>query len=244
MANNITEKLTYKLILRALLDVLPLAVAVVPWGILTGALAIQIGMTAWQAQCMSLLVFAGAAQLSSMTLMSAMASSWTILGTTVVISARHLLYSMTFRQHVSTLPLPWRISIAFVLTDEMFAVSHAYTQRTGKFSPWHALVSGFGFYVIWNLATLVGIVAGDYVNNIDELGLDFAIVAIFIAMTFDRVRENPVLVAIVVSGVVAVLVKPIFTDAYILIAGLLGMCAAYVVSSDKYGTQENQRKEI
>ena len=217
-----------KLSIEAAAATLPLAIAVIPWGILTGALAIQIGMSPLQAQAMSLLVFAGAAQLSGMTLMSGGASLAAIFGSTFIISSRHLLYSVVFREHVLALPLRWRIAIAFVLTDEMFAVSESHTRRTGEFSPLYALASGFTFYLIWNLATLAGIVAGDQLENLDELGLDFAIAATFIAMTFDQLRRIPVAVAVVISGALSVVLKPFFSDSYIIIASLVGMVAAYL----------------
>ena len=50
---------------KGLMDVMPLTLAVIPWGMLAGSLAIEAGLTSWQAQCMSLFVFAGAAQLAS-----------------------------------------------------------------------------------------------------------------------------------------------------------------------------------
>jgi len=222
-----------KPIVEGVLDTLPLAIAVIPWGILTGALAIQIGLSVVQAQLMSLLVFAGAAQISAMTLMAGTANLGAILGSTFVISARHLLYSITFREHVIRQPLRWRVAIAFLLTDEMFAVSEAHTKRAGGFSVSFALASGLTFYFIWNVSTLVGIVAGDSFENLDQLGLDFAIAATFIAMTFDQLRQLPVALAMLVSGVLAVLLQPIFTDSYIILASLAGMLVAYLVDSDK-----------
>ena len=217
----------FSLSLNAIIATMPLAIAVIPWGILTGALAIQTGMSAWQAQCMSLLVFAGAAQLSAMTLMASAASYGAILGSTFVISSRHLLYSIVFREHVQTLPFRWRVAIGFLLTDEMFAVSEAHTRQTSNFSPIYALVSGAAFYAVWNMATLIGIVVGESLQDLESLGLDFAIAATFIAMTFGELRRFPVLLAIIGSGVSAVLIQPILHDAYIIIAALLGMIAAY-----------------
>lgn len=214
---------------RAILDTLPLAIAVIPWGVLTGALAIQIGFSPLVAQLMSLLVFAGAAQLSAMTLLSGGASQLAILSSVFVISSRHLLYSMIFRHHVMGLSLAWRAAIAFVLTDEMFAVSEQHSKRVGFFSPLFALVSGITFYVIWNLATLLGIVAGDALNNLENLGLDFAIAATFIAMTFTRLSEKPILVSMLVAGSLAVTLQPFLKDSYIIVAGLAGMAAAYMV---------------
>jgi len=211
---------------------MPLAIAVIPWGILTGAITVQIGLTAWQGQLMSLLVFAGAAQLSAMTLMASSASLAAIAGSTFVISARHLLYSITFREHVSKLPLRWRIAIAFVLTDEMFAVSQTHTRRSGHFSASYALVSGVTFYVVWNIATLVGIIAGESINDLESIGLDFAIIATFIAMTFEDLRKLPILVSILVSATLSVLLKPFFSDSYIIIAALVGMSCAYFCAGD------------
>lgn len=221
-----------KLSISAVIDTLPLAIAVIPWGILTGALAIQVGLSPLEAQLMSLLVFAGAAQLSAMTLVAAGASIGAIYGSTFVISARHLLYSLTFRENMLKLPFRWRFAIAFLLTDEMFAVSQTHTQRSGRFSPVFALVSGFTFYLIWNVATLLGVIAGDRFNDLDSLGLDFAIVATFIAMTFSELRKFPVLIAVIVSGVTSVLLEPLFSESYIIIASLLGMLAAFLVHDE------------
>lgn len=215
------------LALQALFDTLPLCVAVIPWGILTGALAIQTGMTPLQAQLMSLLVFAGAAQLSGMSMMANSTPLISLFASTFVISSRHLLYSVVFRQYVMQLPLHRRLVMGFVLTDEMFAVSQAHTHKTGQFSEAFALASGFSFYLIWNIATTAGIVAGEYFNNLDALGLDFAIAATFIAMTFGDIRRFPVLLAILVSGVLSVILKPVLSDSHIIVAALLGMLAAY-----------------
>lgn len=228
---KVKSKNQLQLCIDAIVDTLPLAIAVIPWGILTGALAIKIGLTPLYAQMLSLIVFAGAAQLSAMTLMSGGASTIAIFGTTFVISARHLLYSIVFREHVMRLPLRWRLMIAFVLTDEMFAVSQAHTARYGVFSASYAVVSGITFYVIWNLATLLGIIGGDSIKNLDQLGLDFAIIATFIAMTFDQLRNRPIALSIIVSGTLAVFLKPVFPDSYIILAAIVGMCAGYLMES-------------
>ena len=215
------------LVITAFMDTTPLCIAVIPWGVLTGALAIQTGMTPIQAQLMSLLVFAGAAQLSAMTMMANGAALLPLFASTFVISSRHLLYSVVFRQHVIHLPLYRRLLMGFVLTDEMFAVSQAHTQKQGCFSEVFALVSGFTFYIAWNLATAAGVLAGESLSNLDSLGLDFAIAATFIAMTFGDLRRFPVLLAILVSGALSVVLKPFFNDSYIIISALLGMLAAY-----------------
>lgn len=218
---------------EAVLAVLPLSIAVIPWGVLTGALAIQSGFTALQAQCLSMLVFAGAAQLSGISMVASGVPILSIFGSTMVISARHLLYSIVFRSHIANHSLLTRMTVAFVLTDEMFVVSEAHTRRTGQFSVAFALVAGFTFWVVWNLATFAGIVAGELLSNLESWGLDFAIVATFIAMTFDQLKGRPQLATVLVSGMLAVLLKPLFTDSYIVLATIGGMMTGYALSTDK-----------
>lgn len=116
---------------RATLDMLPLSISVIPWGILCGALALQAGLSPLQAQLMSLLVYAGAAQLSATTLFGAGTPLLPIMSSTMVITSQHLLYGFTFRRDVLPLSLRWRASLAFFLTDEMFAVALKDRERSG-----------------------------------------------------------------------------------------------------------------
>ncbi len=120
---------------RATLDMLPLSISVTPWGILCGALALQAGLSPLQAQLMSLLVYAGAAQLSATTLFGAGTPLLPIMSSTMVITSQHLLYGFTFRRDVLPLSLRWRASLAFFLTDEMFAVALKDRERSGHFDP-------------------------------------------------------------------------------------------------------------
>lgn len=217
------------LLVRASLDILPLSVSVVPWGILCGALALQVGLSPLQAQLMSLLVFAGAAQLSASTLLGAGTPLLPILGSTFVITSQHFLYGFTFRREAIGLPLRWRVGLAVFLTDEMFAVALKDRERQGVFNPAYALVAGVVFYLFWNLATLVGIAAGQYIQGLEQLGLDFAIAATFIAMTIPAMKNMPMVAATLVSGGLAVITKQWFAEVYIIISSLAGMLVGYLL---------------
>ncbi len=48
--------------------IMPLSIAVIPWGILAGSMAVNAGLSFAKAFAMSALVFAGAAQLVSLSL--------------------------------------------------------------------------------------------------------------------------------------------------------------------------------
>ncbi|WP_440054513.1 AzlC family ABC transporter permease [Pseudoalteromonas sp. T1lg65] len=218
--------------LAAFFDILPLSIAVIPWGILCGSLAIQVGLTPLQSQLMSLLVFAGAAQLSALTIVGASGGITTILGSTAVISSRHLLYSATFRECATKLPFGHKILLAFLLTDEMFAVTENKRKELGRFPLDYALISGATFYVIWNLSTFVGIIAGTSIPNLESLGLEFAIAATFIAMVVPNIKSSPVLAAVLVSATCAVVFHKMKVPNELLLSALIGMVVGYYLDKD------------
>lgn len=68
-----------KAFLQGVIDILPLSIAVLPWGILAGSMAVNAGLSFAQAFSMSAVVFAGAAQLVSLGLVMSGASIFTII---------------------------------------------------------------------------------------------------------------------------------------------------------------------
>lgn len=234
----------FKTINQAILDIMPLALATIPWGILCGSLSIKIGLTALQAQLMSLLVFAGAAQLASITLMGAAGSLPAIFSSTFVISSRHLLYSAVFREHVRQRTFWSRCTMAFFLTDEMFAVTCAYIEKHKAFSALYALSAGITFYVIWNLATFAGIVAGQYLPNLEEMGLEFAIAATFIAIVIPAIKTRASLVTVIASAISVLLLSRYSPDYALILATFIGMAAGYLYPEKSAEAQKNTTQKI
>tara|TARA_B110000116_G_C16703634_1_gene521049 strand:- start:328 stop:1068 length:741 start_codon:yes stop_codon:yes gene_type:complete len=226
-----------KIMNRGVLDIFPLALATVPWGVLCGSLAITVGLTPLQAQLMSLLIFAGAAQLASLTIMGSVGSLSSMFSSTFVISSRHLLYSAVFREHVSKSSLSLRCSIAFFLTDEMFAVTCAYMAKHKSFSAVYALSSGITFYLIWNISTFAGIVAGQYIPNLEHLGLEFAIAATFIAIVIPNINNRSTLVSVVTSGLSAIILSIFIEEYALIVATFIGMFCGYL-TNDNYQNKE------
>lgn len=215
---------------QAVFDMMPLSLAVIPWGILCGSLAIEAGLSAGQAQLMSLLVFAGAAQLSAVNLIGTGATLPAVLNSTAMISARHLLYSAAHEGDIRQLSWFKRVLFAFFLTDEMFAVVSAYREKHGAFHYRYAVVTGATFYMVWNVATAVGIWSAKSIEHMDELGLEFAIAVIFIAMTVPRIKGFPLLAAVLASGLLAVYFEAVHFQQGLMVAGLIGMAVGYVLT--------------
>lgn len=222
-----------RFVLDGAIDVLPLAIATVPWGILCGSLSIDIGLSILEAFLMSALVFAGAAQLGGLALMGQGASGLSILSSTFVISSRHLLYSATFRDDVKDLPLNKKIMIAFFLTDEMFAVTESYKKRIGYFCVPYAISSGVTFYILWNISTLFGIFLGHKIPDLQSFGLEFAIAATFIAIVIPNLNRYPMILGATVSFALSAYLNFIQIPHSLVISTLAGMTCGFMVNLNK-----------
>ena len=212
--------------LAGALAVMPLSIAVIPWGILAGSLALDAGLSMLESQAMSAIVFAGAAQLVALGMIKTGVGIGSILITTLLITSRHFLYSMAMRNQVSSLPLKWRLSLGFLLTDELFAIiakNKGPHLHKGQLNRWYALGGGLSFYLTWNIASAVGILVGNNIPNLDSWGLEFAIAATFIALVIPAIKSSSILVCVLVSLVTSIICELLEIQSGLLIASLLGM---------------------
>ncbi|WP_282175808.1 AzlC family ABC transporter permease [Vibrio nereis] len=220
-----------KLFLQGAIAMLPLSIAVIPWGLLAGSYAVESGLTIIESQALSAILFAGSAQLVATGMIKAGASLTTMLLATFFITSRHFLYSVSMRSKISPLPLRWRLALGYLLTDELFAICGQQSDK--QFNRWYALGAGLSFYLFWNLVTLIGIFAGSYIPSMNELGLEFAVAATFIAIVIPNVKSSPVLAAVVVSLILAVVCSYLGIESGLMIASVGGMFAGYITESLK-----------
>ena len=214
--------------MKGFLDMLPLSLAVIPWGILCGSLAIQRDFTPLEALFMPILVFAGSAQLVAIELMANNVPLATILFTTFIISSRHFLYGLALRDKLKILPLPWRLSLGFLLTDELFALSGTAKSLKGKLRLVYALSASLSFYLFWLAWNFVGIIAGTYLPDLTTLGLDFAIAVTFIALVIPNISNFPALVTVIVAGVLSIIFKLLNWELGLVISAIIAMLAGYI----------------
>jgi 4-azaleucine resistance transporter AzlC len=210
---------------QGILAMLPLSIAVIPWGFLAGSYAIDAGLSPLEAQAMSAVLFAGSAQLVAAGMFKEGVGLGTMLLTTFFITSRHFLYSVSMREKISALPSRWRVILGFWLTDELFAICSAQSER--GFNRWYALGAGGSFYVIWNIASFIGIVAGSQIPRLSELGLDFAVAATFIALIVPLVKSRPVLAAVFVTMGTSTGLSYYQVEGGLMIASISGILCGY-----------------
>ena len=105
-------------LLKGFYDVSPLLLPVVPFGIIFGAIGIELGFGPYITYATSIIIFSGASQIVFFQLLSNGASSLIAITSSSVVSTRHLLYGAVVAQYLSKLSLMWKIFLSYLLTDQ------------------------------------------------------------------------------------------------------------------------------
>ena len=220
----------FKIFLKGIFDVSPLMIPVVPFGLIFGVLAIDIGFTPLETMGMSLIVFGGASQIVLLQLFSGGASSLVIISSVGAVNSRHLLYGAVVSEHLSDLKLIWKIIISYFLIDQAFAISNEYLKKNNNRNRYFHLVGGGATcWVIWQSTTLLGIVLGASIP--EKLGLSFAVPLTFLALLVNDFRKFLNVIVIIISGIVATLgYNYIPFKAYVIVAALAGLLTAIILT--------------
>ena len=218
-----------KSFVRGFVDVLPLLIPVVPFGIIFGAIGIELGFGPYVTYATSIIIFSGASQIVFFQLLSAGASSFVAITSSSVISTRHLLYGAVINQYLSNLSIYWKIGLSYILTDQAFAVSNEYFKKNkkDKFKHYYLLGSGITLWIVWQLTTIIGILLGSIVP--EELGLTFTIPLTFIALLINYFRKIDHLIIIIISGVLSVILYDAPFKSYIIFSSLASLLIAYLI---------------
>ena len=220
-----------KTLIKGIINVSPLMIPVVPFGIIYGVIGMDLGIGPYMTLGLSIIIFGGASQIVLLQLFSGGASSLVILSSVGAVNARHVLYGAVLSEHLSGLKLFWKIILSYVMTDQAFAVSNDYFKKDNKNNDqhYHLLGSGFTCWTIWQISTILGIVLGSIVP--EELGLSFTISLTFLALLISDFRKLKNIIVMFVSGLVATIGYNIIPfKAYIIVAALTALIIATLLT--------------
>ncbi len=187
-------------------NISPLVLGAIPFGIIFGTLAVKNGLTLGQTMALSLIVFAGSAQFIAVGLFAAGAGWQILLLTTFIVNLRHILYAATLAPKTKALPGPVRALMAFLLTDESFAVSvgRYMSEKDPEYRHYYYFGASLFMYVNWQVFSFVGAMFGKVLPGAAEWGLDFAMPVAFIGMLVPYLRSISMGIAAVSAATVAV----------------------------------------
>ena len=206
-------------------DVVPLLLGLVPFGLVAGVAAIAAGMTPVEGMALSILSFSGIAQLVVCQLVAIDSPAVVTVAAAAVVSLRLVMYSAALAPHLAHLDRRWRALIAFLLTDQGFALAVARFAAPGDRAArhWYYLGTGAVLYSAWQLAVLAGIAAGARVPA--AWSLDFAVTLTFIALLVPVVRTRADLAAALVAAGVALWAAGFPYRLALVVASIAGIAA-------------------
>jgi 4-azaleucine resistance transporter AzlC len=216
---------------RLIIDAFGIGVSAVAFGFVFGLSAQRAGFLPIEAIAFSTIVFAGAAQFAAVGYVAGGIAWPVIFLLTALLNARHLLYSAALAPWLRGVPLPRRVVIAHLITDESFALSIAHFTRTGQSDErgyWLAAIGST--FIPWNVATIAGVLAGQEIPGPERFGLDIVFPAAMIGLAAGLIANRRDVVAAVSGAVVAVIVSLAFAPSVGIVAGgLLGPLAGLAV---------------
>ncbi|MEK9786727.1 AzlC family ABC transporter permease [Candidatus Pelagibacter sp. HIMB1321] len=218
-----------KLFVKGIIDVLPLLIPVVPFGIILGAIGIELGFSVLETFATSLIIFGGASQIVFLQLFSGGASSIITITSTFVVNSRHLLYGASLSEYLNKLSIGWKIILSYLLTDQAYAVSNIFFEKNkdNDLKHYYLLGSGFILWFVWQIFTFVGIFLGSIVP--EELGLAYTIPLTFISLLVGYFRKLDHLIVILISGILSITLYDVPLKSYIILSSFLSLIVAFAI---------------
>ncbi len=190
-------------LLPALKQTLPIILGYLPVGFAYGVLAQKSGLSATNTMLMSLIVFAGSAQLIAVGLLASGAGAASVIVTTFVVNLRHLLMSASLAPYLRTWSRLQQALFAFQLTDETFAL-HSSRFPRGETSKPETLAINMIAQSAWLGGSLLGLFAGTLITDVKPIGLDYALPAMFMVLLVWQLTTWTRWITAVLAGAISV----------------------------------------
>jgi predicted branched-subunit amino acid permease len=185
-------------------DMTGTALGIAAWGLLTGIAMAKSGLALPLAVLMSLLVFAGSAQLATLPLLTGGAPLWVVWATALCVNLRFVIFSAGWRRYFAALPRAQRLRLSYfaadlnyVLVMKRFPEPPPLAQSVPYF--WGGVALN---WPAWQLPSLLGLWLGERVP--EHWGLGFAGTLALLGLTLSLLQDRGTAVAAVVAGAAAV----------------------------------------
>lgn len=216
---------------------LPVALGVIPFGLVAGAAAVSKGLTWIEGQSFSLFIFAGASQLASIELLGQNAPLLVILLTGWLINLRFMIYSAAIAPFFKGASLGTKVFASYLLTDQAFVLTQAEDLKHPNMR--YLLSFYFGvactLWTVWQTTTLIGMIIG--LDVPPSWHLDFAVPLAFLALLVPTIRDTAGFWAAFAAGVTVWLLAALPMNLGFVIAVPVGMLTGVIVDRKAKGAQ-------
>ncbi|MFN5699151.1 MAG: AzlC family ABC transporter permease [Betaproteobacteria bacterium] len=179
------------------------------WGLVTGMAMVNSGLGVPLSVFMSLVVYAGSAQLASLPLLAMGAPLWLIWATALCVNLRFVIFSAQWRPFFKHLSRPQRLWHGYLATDMgyvLFMKRHGGLKDGPDESTRHEVLAYFWGgavlnWVAWQSASMLGIFLADSIP--EHWGIGFAGTLALLALSCSLITDRITAMTAVVAGAAA-----------------------------------------
>ncbi len=183
---------------------IPILLGYLPIGIAYGLLAVRSGLSSIETVLMSIIVFAGSAQLISVNMLAVGAGMIPIIMMTFLVNLRHILMSASLSLHFKKTSKKLLPILGFLITDESFAVSSVGIDRYED-KGMYFFGLGVSAYLGWIISSFFGAILGNILPVSKLPALDFVLPAMFIVLLVMQIQRRLDVFVAVISGLSSLL---------------------------------------
>ena len=217
-------KSTTSIIRLACRDVAVLFLPALPFALLFGVMVVESGVPQVLGWASSIIMFGGAAQMTLITLIGEGAAVSAAVTTTLIVTARHILYSVTLAPRFQGQPAWFRWLGPYVLIDQVFALTQVKELSDDADFRRYYLAAGFMFWGLWVSFTGAGIILAPIIP--ETLGIDIAIPLLFLGLLLMAIKRRNQVVTALVSGGAALAFAGMDNQVGLIIAVLIALTVA------------------
>jgi 4-azaleucine resistance transporter AzlC len=167
---------------------------------------------------MSATTFAGSAQFAVASVLGSAGSAGAAIAAAAMLNARYAPIGISIAPAFRG-SLPRRLLESQLIVDETWAMT---IRRKGGFDVRVLLGAGAVLYLCWNTGTALGLILGNAIGDPNELGLDAAFAALFLALLVPQLRGGREVTAALLGAGIALALVPFVPAGVPIVAGAAG----------------------
>lgn len=209
---------------------LPITTGTIPFGAVMGTVAADANLSLFQSTAMNVFVFAGAAQLAAVELMTKHTAIGVVVATGFIINLRFLLYSAAMVPVLQNSRGPVKLLSAYLITDQSYAVmsAHQSSFRSTADAVRFYMGAATAMYITWHLSVIGGFIFGNFAPA--SWALDYAIPASFVALLVPTLKNWKYITVAIFSCIVSLLLSSLPLRLGLIATALLSIVLAVFLS--------------
>jgi 4-azaleucine resistance transporter AzlC len=212
-------------------DTLAMAGAIAVVAVSFGAIAVASGLDWWMPSALSVLVFAGSSQFMVVGVVAAGGGVVAAVVGALLLNARHLPFGLALGDIMGRGFLARAVGSHLLIDESVaFAMAQRDDPKQARAVFWFL---GPMAFLVWNVGTVVGAVAGQVITDTDAFGMDAAFPAALLALMLPSLKNARTRNAALLGAVVALATTPFLPAGVPVLLALVGLVALIPAPKNK-----------